>query len=155
MFSTFEHFVLLFSYQFIFLCIFQFLFISVWTDFCFSWLCYYSGILCVCLAFCSISRFVDLSIHVFSNICFLLIHCFCYIWCISCVFVFSCFFLFTLSAVCLFLFWWFVSLMFGISLSSFVCWYTLLSAAFNCANLCFQFIYVYLHVYTCYLCKFM
>ena len=33
---------------------------------------YFSGILCVCLAFCSLSMFIDLSIHVLSSISLLI-----------------------------------------------------------------------------------
>lgn len=48
---------------------FQFLFIAVWTRSYFSCFSYwFSGILCICLAFCSLSMFIDLSINVLSNI---------------------------------------------------------------------------------------
>lgn len=66
-FSTFDQFIFLFSYQIIFMYFSIFVHCSM-DSLLFSWFFYYfSGILCICLAFCSLSMFIDLSIHVLSN----------------------------------------------------------------------------------------
>lgn len=90
-FSTFEQFIFLFSYQIIFMYFSIFVHCCAGSLLFFLILLLFSGILCICLAFCSLSMFIHLSIHVLSNIYLLieplLLLDFIYLVCM-CVFMF-------------------------------------------------------------------